>query len=294
MLRPFRVLRPATVGEASQALRRFGEAAKVYAGGSELLLLLRNRLVEYDYLVDVKHIPDLQHLDWSGAALHVGASITHRQLEQSPVVAEHLPILAEVEAQVANVRVRNVGSLGGNLCFNDPHSDPGTVLLVHDAIVALQRGRAKRRLPLEDFWLGSYETVLEPDELLVSIDVPALPAGAGAAYERVERFERPSVGVAVAAGLVDGRLSDVRLAVGCVGPKPTRLRDLEARVAGLRLEEAQTAVRSARGEIEHLLEPVEDIHGSVEYKSYIVPVLLVRTLSRAVERAGVNGGRSDR
>jgi CO/xanthine dehydrogenase FAD-binding subunit len=124
----------------------------------------------------------------------------------------------------------------------------------------------------------------------VSIDVPALPAGAGAAYERVERFERPSVGVAAAAGLKDGLLTNVRLAVGCVGPKPTRLRELESRLEGLRVDEAEWVVRSARAEIADLLEPVEDIHGSVEYKSYIVPVLIARTLARALVGRSANGG----
>jgi carbon-monoxide dehydrogenase medium subunit len=163
-MRPFRVLQPRSVGEASRALQLHGDAASIYAGGSELLLLLRHRLVEYDYLIDVKRIPDLREFRWDGGVLQVGAAVTHRELERSPVVAEHLPLLAEVESRVANVRVRNVGTLGGNLCFNDPHSDPGTLLLVHDARVELQQGRSKRQVSLEDFWLGSYETVLEQDE----------------------------------------------------------------------------------------------------------------------------------
>lgn len=286
MHRPFRVLRPETVAEASRVLRRYGEAAKVYAGGSELLLLLRHGLVEYDYLVDVKRIPELGRFDWDGKVLRIGAGLTHRQLELSPVVREHLPVLAEVEARVANVRVRNVGTIGGNLCFSDPHSDPGTLLLVYDATADLRRGRTRRRLPLEDLWLGSYETVIEPDELMAGIDVPVLAPGMAAAYDRVERFERPSVGVAVAAMEQDGRLAGVRLSVGCVGPKPLRLRELEQRLLGLRLAEAQRVLREAETSICEILEPVDDIHGSVEYKSYIVPVLLARTLGRAIARAG--------
>ena len=288
---PFHILRPQTLSEASRELRRHGETARVYAGGSELLLLLRHGLVECDYLVDIKQIPDLNKFEWNGGALKIGAGVTHRQLEQSPVVREHLPVLAEVEARVANVRVRNVGTIGGNLCFSDPHSDPGTLMLVYDATVELRRGRSSRRLLLEDLWLGSYETVLEPDELMATIDLPALPAGMAAAYDRVERYERPSVGIAAAVAQRDGRLSSVRLAVGCVGPKPIRLHQIESRLAGLRLDEAQRLLREAQTEIQKILEPVDDIHGSVEYKSYIVPVLLGRTMERAVERigAGFNG-----
>jgi carbon-monoxide dehydrogenase medium subunit len=283
---PFRILRPTTLAEASRELRRYGEAARVYAGGSELLLLLRHGLVDCDYLVDVKQIPELARFEWDGRVLHIGAGITHRQLEQSPVVREHVPVLAEVEAKVANVRVRNIGTIGGNLCFSDPHSDPGTLMLVYDATVELRRGRARRRMPLEDLWLGSYETVLEPDELLATVNLPALPPGMAAAYDRVERYERPSVGIAAAAAQQGGRLTGVRLAVGCVGPKPIRLHELEGRLIGLRLDEAQRAIREAQAEIAALLEPVDDIHGSVGYKNYIVPVLLGRTLERATERAG--------
>jgi len=290
MHNPFRVLRPATVAEASRELSRLGESACVYAGGSELLLLLRHGLVDYEQLIDIKHIPELSTLEWDGGALHIGANVTHRRLELSPLVLEHLPDLAQVESQVANVRVRNVGTLGGNLSFSDPHSDPGTLLLVHEATVRLQRGRRKRRLPLEEFLVGSYETVLEPDELLTAVDVPALPAGVGVAYQRVERIERPSVGVAVAAGLRDGRLADVRMAVGCVGPKPVRLHALEGRVSGLSLSDAARVMAESRPVLQEQLEPVGDIHGSVEYKTHIVSVLLARTLAQAAE---AGAGRSD-
>ncbi len=287
MLKPFRVLRPTSVAEASRELRDRGEGARIYAGGSELLVLLRRGFVDYDYLVDIKHIPDLGGLAWDGQSLHVGANVTHRQIERHPVVMEHMPLLADVEAQVANVRVRNVGTLGGNLCFSDPHSDPGTLLLVYDAEVTAQAAGRQRRLPLEEFLVGIYETALEPDELLTGIDVPALPAGVGAAYERVHRFERPSVGVAAAAGLEDGRLKDVRLAVGCVGPKPMRLREIEDELEGLSLDDARRLLQERRGAVEQVLEPVDDLHGSVDYKTYIVTVLLGRALARA---ASGNGG----
>jgi carbon-monoxide dehydrogenase medium subunit len=286
MHNPFQIVQAKTFPEASRALRSYGERARVYAGGTELLLLLRHGLVDCEYLIDVKRIPRLTQLSWDGRALHIGAAVTHRMIEQSPAVREHLPVLAEVEASVANVRVRNVGTIGGNLCFSDPHSDPGTVLLIHDASVELRRGASRRQIPLDEFWLGSYETVLDTDEIMATIHVPALPAGMAAAYERVERYERPSAGFAVAAAERGGRLTEVRLAVGCIGPRPLRLREIEARLAGLRPSEAQRVLLSAGDEISALLDPVDDIHGSVEYKRYIAPVLLARTLARAIARTG--------
>lgn len=282
MHKPFRVLQPASVSEASAELRRYGEAAKLYAGGSELLILLHHGLIECDYLVDVKRIADLGGINWDGKRLHVGANVTHRQLERSPVVRGAMPLLARTEAQVANVRVRNVGTLGGNLCFGDPHSDPGTLLLIYDAEVTLREGEQSRRMPLEQFFVSSYETALEPAELLAGVDVPALPAGVRAAYRRLERYERPSVGVAAAAGLSDGRLANVRLAVGCVGPKPVRLHEIEQKLDGLSPEDAQHVVREQQSALRDLLEPVDDIHGSADYKVYIVTVMLARTLTEAV------------
>jgi aerobic carbon-monoxide dehydrogenase medium subunit len=286
MLRPFRVLQPQTIGQACAELRRYGDAASIYAGGSELLILLRHGLVDYEHLIDIKHIPALAELEWDGISLHIGANVTHRQLELSPVVLERMPVLAEVEGHVANVRVRNVGTIGGNLCFSDPHSDPGTVLLVHDAAVRLQRGRSRRRLPLEEFLVDSYETALESDELMVGVDVPAFAPGMGVAYERVEKIERPSVGVAAATEVSNGHVANLRLAVGCVGPKPVRLRQLEQRLAGETLADASAILADSDNAIRAALEPVDDIHGSADYKTYIVSVLLRRTLARAVEKAG--------
>jgi carbon-monoxide dehydrogenase medium subunit len=286
MLRPFRVLQPHTVGEACAELQRLGDAASVYAGGSELLILLRLGLVDFENLIDIKRIPALSELDWDGSVLHIGANVTHRNLELSPVVRDHVPALAEVESLVANVRVRNVGTIGGNLCFSDPHSDSGTLLLLYNPTVKLQRGDSTRRLPLEEFLVDSYETALESDELMLGVDVPALPPGFGVAYERVEKIERPSVGVAVATGLRDGKLLDSRLAVGCVGPKPIRLRDLELRMAGQTPEDAAAILAASADVIRSALEPVDDIHGSADYKTYIVSVLLRRALAQAIDEAG--------
>ena len=119
------------------ALAEFGERARIYAGGAELLLLMRHGLLESEILVDVKKIDRLHQVAANHNSLRVGACVTHRELEAHPLVRQHAPSFAYAESQVANVRVRNQGTLGGNLAFNDPHSDPGTVLLIHDATVNL-------------------------------------------------------------------------------------------------------------------------------------------------------------
>ena len=288
MLRPFRVSQPTSVTEACAELARLGEDAKVYAGGTELILLLRLGLVQYSHLVDVKRVPELGELAWDGKAMHIGAAVTHRRLERSAEVTAHLPLLQQATELVANVRVRNVGTIGGNLCFGDPHSDPAPALLVHDTRVKISTHSGDRTIGLEAFYIGLFETAIAPDEILIELQVEPLPPGVGSAYLRAARFERPSLGVAVAVAQHDGRLANVRLAVSCVGPVPMRLQELESHVEGATLAEAQQIVRQAQRHYKEVLQPVDDLHGSVAYKTYLTGVLLGRALAQAVGTNGSN------
>jgi carbon-monoxide dehydrogenase medium subunit len=288
MLRPLRVYQPTSVTEACAELARLGEDAKVYAGGTELILLLRLGLVQYTHLVDVKRVPELGELAWDGKAMHIGAAVTHRRLERSAEVTAHLPLLQQATELVANVRVRNVGTIGGNLCFGDPHSDPAPALLVHDTRVKISTHSGDRTIGLEAFYIGLFETAIAPDEILIELQVEPLPPGVGSAYLRAARFERPSLGVAVAVAQHDGRLANVRLAVSCVGPVPMRLQELESHVEGATLAEAQQIVRQAQRHYKEVLQPVDDLHGSVAYKTYLTGVLLGRALAQAVGTNGSN------
>src|SRR5690349_14848911 len=162
MLQPLQLVQPTEVGEASRALAAFGDKAKIYAGGAELLLLLRNNLLETEVLVDVKKIARLHEIKTADGTLHIGACVTHQVLESSSVVREHAPALAYAESQVANIRVRNQGTLGGNLAFSDPHSDPGTVLLIHDASMTIGNDRGESRMSLRDFFVDVYTTAMAP------------------------------------------------------------------------------------------------------------------------------------
>lgn len=281
MLKPFRLLRPETVADASGELLRLGEEAKVYAGGVELLLLMRQGLAEAGYLVDVKRIPELSSVAWDGQKLTIGACVAHRVLEEHSLIAEHAPLLSAAERHVGNIRVRTQGTLGGNLCFADPHADPGTVLLVHEATVTLAGPNGQRQLPLAEFFRGMYDVALDEGELLTAVVVPPLPAGWHAAFQRFEQFYRPTLNVAAAVRQDDGTLSDVRLAAGCIGPKALRLNDLEQRLRGLPLADALRLVGESAAYLEEILEPVGDQLGSAEYKIHVTKVLISRTLEEA-------------
>ena len=284
MLDPFRLITPTTVAEASSELARLGDRASVYAGGAELILLMRNGLLHPEVLVNIKSLPGLGSLEWDGRAVRIGATVTHAQLERSAVIRDHVPALFEAEHHVGNIRVRSQGTLGGNLCFSDPHSDPGTALLVHDATVTIGSAAGERRLALDDFFVGTYATALEPGDLLTQVQVPPLPAGWGSAFLRIERFYRPTANVAVAAEVRDGRLGEVRLAVGCVGPRAMRLLDLEGRLQGLTLDDARSVLAEAKPHLKEVLDPVGDILGSADYKITITSVLLSRALAQAAAR----------
>src|SRR3954468_20965885 len=180
-LPPFPIQQPATLAEASRMLVAGGEDARPYAGGTELLLVMKQGGLRYDRLVDVKTIPGLDQIEVRGGAagdaLWIGAGVTHLMLERSRLVRAHLPSLADLEAKVANPRVRASGTLAGNLCFAEPHSDPAVLLLCLDARVYLAGPDGERTLSLEEFVLGPYETALAEGELLRAIEIPLRGGG---------------------------------------------------------------------------------------------------------------------
>jgi len=289
MLNAFKLLSPTTVAEASGELARLGDGARLYAGGAELVLLMCNGMVHPDYLVNIKGIDDLSRIDWDGTSLTIGACATHHRLERDPRVRRHLPAFAYAESQVANVRVRVQGTLGGNLCFSDPHSDAGTALLIYEAKATVANGKRSRQMTLEEFLIGMYVTALEPDELLVDVQVSPLPLGWSSAYLRVHRFQRPTLGVAAAAKIENNRIQEARLAVGCVSPKPERLRDLEAALRGASLGDAQRIILEKKSYLSNLLQPVDDLLGSADYKLYMTQVLLARALEEAANTKDESG-----
>lgn len=288
MLRPFELCEPASIAEASSLLAQYGEAARIYAGGTELLLAMKEGLLHYEALVNIKTIPGLAGIrfDVETGLLGIGAATPHRAIERDPTVRERFPALARMEADVANVRVREVGTLGGNLCFAEPHADPGTLLQVYDARVTLERAGGRRSLPVEQLFVGPYETCLGGDEILTEVAVPPLPARTEAAYLKFGFLERPSVGIAVAVTLGTDRkvIEGARIAVGCVGPVPRRMRAAEALLAGTAVAEVGRRLDEACHAAARASEAVTDLHGSAEYKAHMVGVLIRRAFHEALGR----------
>jgi carbon-monoxide dehydrogenase medium subunit len=288
-LAPFEIHPATTVAEASGLVRELGDEAVIYSGGTELLLLLKLGFAAFEHLVDVKPIDELRELRVDEGTLRIGGAVTHRELERSDLVKDGWPDFVEMEREVANIRVRNTGSLGGNLAFADPHSDPATFLLAAGAAVELGRGDERRTVLLEDFMLGPYETALEPGELLCAIRLPALDDGTAMSHLRFAFHERPAATVSAAVSTQDGIVSDVRIAVGSVGAIPVLVPDASALVgqpAGA-LDGALLA-RIGRAGAE-ASEPVSDANGSDTYKGSLVQTLVARAVIDAAGRAATSG-----
>ena len=285
-LAPFRLHRPTTVEAASELLDELGPDALLYCGGTELLLVAKLGLTDFTDLVDVKSIDELTGIDASGE-LRIGASTTHRQVERSALVREHWPSLAAMERGVGNLRVRNVGTIGGNLCFADPHSDPATYLIAAGGSVSMRRGGAPlRRVAVEEFGRGPYETVLEEGELLVAVHVPAPAPGSAIAHRKMSFHERPAITVAANVTVADGRVLEARVAVGAVGVTPKRARAAEQALVGTDALAPSAERLAACGEAAaQEAEPVADSGGSVVYKRQLVRVLTGRCVSEALAAA---------
>jgi carbon-monoxide dehydrogenase medium subunit len=281
MLPSLQLFQPTSVAEASTALNDLGERAQVYAGGAELLLLLRQKLLEVDVLVDVKKIGELHHFSADDKSMRIGSCMTHQHLANHPAVRRHAPAFGYAESQVANARVRNQGTLGGNLCFNDPHSDPGTVLLVHNASVKVANYKGERQLPLDQFFHDMYTTALRPNEILIEVQIPPLPEGMNSVYLRLHRYQRPTLGIAAAVRMMNGAIDECRLAVGCVGPKPLRLVELETKTQGTTISEARKLFAEEKNYLRELLRPVSDLLGTADYKLYMTSIMLGDALAQA-------------
>jgi carbon-monoxide dehydrogenase medium subunit len=282
MLRRFRLEEPQSVAEVSELLGRFGDSAKVYAGGTELLLAMKEGLVHYERLINVKKLAGLSEVARDNGTIKIGALCTHHELENSALIKQSLPALAQLEQNVANVRVRQAGTLGGNLCFAEPHADPGTLLIALGSKMVAQKSASKREIAAEDFFVDAYETSLEADEVLCEIRVPTPGANGRSAYLKFGYLERPSVGVAIAFNLNGGNLSDVRIAVGCAGPAPKRVAEAEALLSGKSKDEAARNLAQAGALAGRASQAISDLHGAQDYKEHIVGVLLKRAFHSAL------------
>jgi len=287
-MKNFDYLEPQTVAEACALLKQHGGEAKVFAGGAHLTILMKQGLLEPASLINIKKIPELKgiHFD-ANEGLTIGALVTHRELETSALAKEKFPVLCEAEREVANIRVRNMGTIGGNLASGEPLTDLAQIFIALDGKVNIVGPDGQRSIAVEELFLDFYTTSLAEDEILTEVVLLPLPAYSGIDYIRFSSssvVDKPAAGVAVRLTLnSDAIIQAARIVLGCVGATPVRARKAEESMIGNRLT-AELALQAGNTASQEC-SPTSDLRGSAPYKRAIVKTLVKRAAVKAYERA---------
>ncbi|MGH9677394.1 MAG: FAD binding domain-containing protein [Candidatus Acidiferrum sp.] len=290
---PFSYHRAGSLQEATKLLQQLGEDARLIAGGQSLIPLMKMRLARPSALIDLNFVPGLNKIERHNEELRFGALARHADIEES-AVASAIPIVHDCAAGIADVQVRNQGTIGGSLAEADPSGDWGTVLLALETSVRCSGPKGERIVALEEFIKDAYTTVLGHDEIVREVIVKVPPKHSGGA---VVAFKRSAPVYATASAAVQITLDakdtcqDARIVLGCVGLTALRAKEAEAQLRGKEIvpETMQAAAEAAR----ETAEPNSDMRGSADYKRTLVAALVKRAIGIAARRAGgehVEGG----
>lgn len=284
----FTILQPRSVEEAVDVLDRYDGDARAMAGGTALTILLRQRLIAPQAVVSIEQIPGLSAIEEKNGRLHIGALVTHRQVEQSTLIQSRIPVLAATFGEVANVRVRNVATVGGVLAEADYASDPPAVFLALDAEIVVQGPAGPRVIPMHNFMVGFYESAVHQNELITGVTVPIPATGTRAVYVKFRTRsmeDRPCLGVIAAVRLGADKVScrDLRVAVGAASETPRRLPDVEAMARDKELTGALVA--RIADHYADAIDTLDDMRGSAWYRKEMIRVWVRRAVEQARDEA---------
>jgi aerobic carbon-monoxide dehydrogenase medium subunit len=274
----FDYVRVRSLEEALALLAEHGDGAKIIAGGQSLVPALNLRLLAPNLLVDIGGLDELKGIAARDGTLRIGALTRHVELERSPEIAKHAPLLKAAVAHVAHPAIRNRGTFGGNLAHADPASEFPACAVALKARVFVAGKQGERSIPAEEFFTGVYETALSPTEVLTAVEVPAMQAGERFSFSELARRsgDYALVGLAARARMQDGAFSDLRLAYFAVGAKPTLAEGAAARLVGQPVGEA--AVLQAQAALADDLASQDDLHASAATRLHLARVLLRRAV----------------
>ncbi len=277
---------PSTVEGALDLLAEHGEDAKVLAGGQSLVPLLNFRLASPDHLIDLGHVPALAYVRRRDGVLRIGTMTRQATLEASPLVAEHWPLLFGALGYVAHAQIRNRGTVGGSVAHADPAAELPVAFTVLDATFHVRSRNGTRSVSCRDFFITHLTTALEPEELLVEIEVPPVPPGTGWAFTEYARRHGDFAlgGAAALITLEDGVCRRARLGLLAAADTPRRAKAAEKMLEGSPItgESSAEAARAAVADIN----PTGDIHGGSEYRMHLIEGMVRRAIEQALERAG--------
>jgi len=279
-IQSFDLLQPQSLAEASQLLIRHGDDARIIAGGTTLVILMKQRAVHYPCLVDLQSVRGLDQIVEEKDGIRIGALVTHRAVELSPAIRKFVPVVADAFGKIGNVRVRETASVGGNLAHADYRLDPPPALLTLGTAATIFGPKGTRTILLKDFFRGMYETVLEPGEILVDIKIPFMDQGSRAVYLKYSALaanDWPCVGVAGLLVKENGRCKELKIALGGVAATPVLIQKLEF-AQGESLTE--TIMDEVWRVVDTQISPFADLRGSEWYKRQMARVFVKRAIER--------------
>lgn len=280
---------PASVPEAIALLGEFGSDAKILSGGQSLIPMMRFRLAQPGHVIDINRIGGLDYIQEMGDRLCIGALVREADLDHAVVVHARYPLLADAIAVIADPLVRNLATICGNVAHADPANDHPAVMLAYRAEVVAEGPGGRRTIPIDEFFVDTFVTALEPDEVLIELRIPAPAPRSGGAYQKLERKvgDYAIAGVAVQIRLnEDGTVAEAGIALTNLGPTPIRASDAEAALIGH--VPGPDVIQRASGLAAAAADPSGDNRGPADYKRAVTRTLAKRALQTAIDRA--NGG----
>jgi len=293
-IKNFEYLAPDSLQAATNILETRAESCKVLAGGTDLILQMKQKLVEPSLIMDLKGVPELNLLEFSEqGGLRIGAAVPISRVLKLKTLPNGFEVFFQACSLIGSIQIKNRGTIGGNICNAAPSADSGPPLLCLEARVKLVSHKGSRTIPLNEFFLGPGETVLAGDEILTEIIIPTPSASSAGSYMRHTTREEMDIAVAGVASFLNmsshkGKIESARIALGAVAATPLRALKAESVVAGKTITKAiiekaaETASEEAR--------PISDVRGSAEYRRELVRVLTRRTLEKACEMLDINYG----
>jgi len=286
LTREFEYFAPTTLDEAVSLLREHGDDAKLLAGGQSLVPIMKLRLAEPSCIIDLGRVPGLSYIKEDGGAIAIGPMTTHQMLETSDLLKTKLPLLPETAAQIADVQVRNRGTIGGSLAHADPAADLAAAVLALQAGILVAGPNGRRTIGADDFFQGVFTTAVNADEIVTEVRFPVPAARTGAAYVKMPNPASHFAIVGVAAVVTmggDGRCQAARIGVSGVALTPFRATAAEAALVGSAVDDA--AIGAAAEQAAVGVEALSDVHASAEFRLHLTKVYVKRALELAASRA---------
>jgi len=287
---PFDYHRPGSLDETLVLLAQYGGDARVLAGGQSLIPAMRFRLARPAVLVDINQLDELAYVREVDGMLAIGALARDAALERSSLIESSYPLLFDTSAVVADPVVRQMGTVVGSLCHNDPSGDWSVTALASRAQVVVRGSTGTRVVPIDEFLVDSFSTAVAEGEIALEVRFPSPPPRTSGSYQKIERKVGDFATSAAAAQITlgdDGTVAQIGIAIGAAGPTATRVADAESALRGIK--PTKDAIRAAADAARKIADPVADPRGSVEFKKDMAGVLVGRALLAAFERLGVGG-----